>query len=60
MLLVSIMTYDETNYYLAEKSDENDLFNLNEVKSSELSKIYDNLGKPYFAIDQVRLEKKLE
>ena len=51
---------DETNYYLAEKSDENDLFNLNEVKSSELSKIYDNLGKPYFAIDQVRLEKELE
>lgn len=51
---------DETNYYLAEKSDENELFNLNEVKSSELSKIYDNLGKPYFAIDQVRLEKELE
>ncbi len=51
---------DETNYYLTEKSDGNELFNLNEVKSSELSKIYDNLGKPYFAIDQVRLEKELE
>lgn len=29
---------DETNYYLTEKSDGNELFNLNEVKSSELSK----------------------
>lgn len=40
---------DKIHYHLAEVS-QNNLFEINEVKKGHLSKIYDDLGEPYFAI----------
>ena len=51
---------DKTKYHLAEKSSKEGLFDINEVEKDNLSKIYDNLGKPYLAMDVLRIEKSLE
>ena len=51
---------DDTTYHLAEKSEKTGKYNVNEVKSNHLSKIYDELGQPYFDMDVLRLEKELE
>lgn len=51
---------DDVNYYLTEKSEVVGKYNFNKIESDELYKIYDNLGKPYDLIDQLRLRKHLE
>lgn len=51
---------DDTTYHLAEKSDGAGKFNFNEVDVNDLSKIYEELGKPYFEMDVLRLEKELD
>ena len=51
---------DTTTYHLAQKLDTSDRFNINEVPESDLSKIYEELGKPYFDMDLLRLEKELD
>lgn len=50
---------DEINYYLAEKSQNDGKYDFNKIHSDELYKIYDNLGRPYDLIDQLRLQKHL-
>ena len=50
---------DEINYYLAEESQNEGKYDFNKIGSDELYKIYDNLGRPYDLIDQLRLQKHL-
>ena len=45
---------DKTTYHLAEKSG--DGFDISEIPVSELSKLYDNLGRPYLALDMLKFE----
>lgn len=49
---------DKTSYHLTEKSGSH--FNISEVDAGELSRIFDNLGRPYMTLDMIRLEKELE
>lgn len=65
LFIESIHTYadyydvlDKTTYHLAEIDD--DTVNINEVNEKDLSRIYDDLGKPYFDMDIIRLEKELD
>ena len=50
---------NEVNYYLSEESEIYDKYNFNKISSEELYKIYDNLGRAYDLIDQLRLRKHL-
>ena len=50
---------DEINYYLAEESQNEGKYDFTKISSDELYKIYDNLGRPYDLIDQLRLKKHL-
>lgn len=50
---------DSVNYYLTVPSHRYIPFNFKKIESDELYKIYDNLGKPYDLIDQLRLKKHL-
>ena len=50
---------NEINYYLAEESENKGKYDFNKLGSDELFKIYDNLGRPYDLIDQLRLQKHL-
>ena len=65
LFIESIHTYadyydvlDKTTYHLAEIDD--DTVKINEVDENDLSRIYDDLGKPYFDMDIIRLEKELD
>lgn len=50
---------DFTEYYLSQPSDEKEGFNdIFKVKYDELYRIYDNLGNPYEAIDEIRVNKQ--
>ena len=46
---------DESRFYLSEEL-ENGKFSFNEIKRKNLSILYDNLGRPYDEIDQIRME----
>ena len=46
---------DETNYYLTELQD-NGKYNFNKIEHDDLYLIYDNLGKPYNHIDEIRIK----
>ena len=50
---------DDINYYLTEESEKEGKYDFTKIESDELYKIYDNLGKPYDLIDQLRLQKHL-
>jgi len=50
---------NEINYYLAEESQNEGKYDFTKIGSDELFKIYDNLGRPYDLIDQLRLQKHL-
>jgi predicted ATPase len=51
---------DKTRYHLAERCDSDDgRIDIREVEKDDLSRIYDNLGNPYLAMDALRLEKSL-
>lgn len=50
---------DFANYYLTVPSHRYIPFNFKKIEHDELYKIYDNLGKPYDLIDQLRLKKHL-
>ena len=50
---------EEINYYLAEESEVEGKYDFIKIESDELYKIYDNLGRPYDLIDQLRLQKHL-
>ena len=50
---------DKTKYHLAERCEDG-LVNIDEVEMDNLSKIYDNLGKPYLAMDVLRIQKTLD
>lgn len=50
---------DETNYFLAEEFEGSGFNNITQLSSSELYKIYENLGKPYDEIDKIRIRKDL-
>ncbi len=65
LFIESIHTYahyydilDKTTYHLAEIED--DTVNINEVAEMDLSRIYDDLGQPYFDMDIIRLEKEID
>ena len=51
---------DTTTYHLAKKLDNSNRFDIIEVPEYNLSEIYDELGKPYFDMDVLRLEKELD
>lgn len=51
---------EDTTYHLAEDSDNKGKFNVKEVNENNLSKIYDELGQPYFDMDVLRLEKEMD
>jgi predicted ATPase len=52
---------DKTRYHLAEFSETKEgAIDIYEVDREDLSKIYDNLGNPYLALDVLRIEKNLE
>ena len=52
---------DDIKYYLSKKSGKKEGFNnIFEVDSEELYMIYDNLGKPYEDIDEIRIKKSYE
>ena len=65
LFIESIHTYadyydvlDKTTYHMAEI--DGDTVKINEVDESDLSRIYDDLGKPYFDMDIIRLEKEID
>ena len=50
---------DDVNYYLTEELEIDYKYNFTKISQDELYKIYDNLGKPYDLIDDLRLRKHL-
>ena len=50
---------DSINYYLTQESNTKGEYSFKRIQTDELYKIYDNLGKPYDLIDQLRLKKHL-
>ena len=65
LFIESVHTYadyydilDKTTYHLTKLEDNK--VNIKEVEENNLSEIYDNLGKPYFDMDILRLEKELD
>ncbi len=46
---------DESKFYLSEE-DENGKYNFREIKRKNLNQLYNNLGKPYEIIDEIRIE----
>ena len=50
---------DYVNYYLTVPSHRYVPYNFKKIEQNELYRIYDNLGKPYDLIDQLRLRKRL-
>lgn len=50
---------NEVNYYLTEELEIDYKYNFTNINQDELYKIYDNLGKPYDLIDELRLRKHL-
>ena len=50
---------DNTTYHLTQDYNSSK-FNVNEIDKNNLSKIYDELGQPYFKMDVLRLEKEME
>lgn len=47
---------DQTNYYLTELEEGTGKFNINKIEHEDLYLIYDDLGKPYGHIDEIRME----
>lgn len=47
---------DETNFYLTEKDENDDKFNVKEIPYENLYELYNNLGNPYDLIDKIRGE----
>ena len=50
---------DSVNYYLTQESNIKGEYSFKRIENDELYKIYDNLGRPYDLIDQLRLKKHL-
>ena len=50
---------DSINYYLTQESNIKGEYSFKRIENDELYKIYDNLGRPYDLIDQLRLKKHL-
>ena len=46
---------EESRFYLSEE-DENGKYNFRKIKRKNLNQLYDNLGKPYEIIDEIRIE----
>lgn len=46
---------DESKFYLSEEYA-TDKYNFREIKRKSLNQLYDNLGKPYEIIDEIRIE----
>lgn len=46
---------DESKFYLSEE-DENGKYTFRKIKRKNLNQLYDNLGKPYEIIDEIRIE----
>lgn len=46
---------DESRFYLSEEN-ENGKYNFRKIKRKNLNQLYDNLGKPYEIIDEIRIE----
>lgn len=48
---------NEANFYLTEEDEEKKgKYNMNKIEHDEISKIYDNLGRPYDILDELRLD----
>ena len=45
---------DEINFYLSEKHENTEKYNIKQISQEKLYEIYDNLGDPYDIIDKVR------
>ncbi|WP_298523420.1 AAA family ATPase [uncultured Methanobrevibacter sp.] len=50
---------DSINFYLTHESNVKGEYSFKRVKNDELYRIYDNLGRPYDLIDQLRLKKHM-
>lgn len=46
---------DESKFYLSEE-DENGKYAFRKIERKNLNQLYDNLGKPYEIIDEIRIE----
>lgn len=49
---------NDTNFYLTEKSENNDSYNFVKIEYDELYRIYDNLAKPFDIIEVYRLKNE--
>lgn len=49
---------DDTVFYLSEKYDDSN-YSFKEIPRSDLKILYDNLGRPYDKIDEIRIENSL-
>lgn len=47
---------NETNFYLSQRIENNEKYNIKHVSQEHLYEIYDNLGNPYDQIDRIRGE----
>ncbi len=47
---------DETNFYLSQKDEDTEKYNVKQISHDNLYEIYNNLGDPYDIIDDVRGE----
>ena len=50
---------EDVNFYFGEESENEGKYDFIKIGSDELYRIYDNLGRPYDLIDQLRLQKHL-
>lgn len=47
---------DDSYFYLTKESNEDGLFNIVSIESDNIEEIYRNLGKPYDALDELKME----
>ena len=51
---------NDANFYLTEKDEEKKgKYNMNKIEHDEINKIYDNLGRPYDILDEVRIDLEM-
>lgn len=47
---------NKTNYYLSQKDESNDKYNIKQISQENLHELYNNLGDPYDILDEIRGE----
>ena len=51
--------YDETNFYLTEKVENEDKYNYVLMENNDISEVYENLGNPFDTLNKIRFETEL-